>query len=102
MSRAETRPNGPIPVYTVTPNATAGLKLGISSTGEKRFEITAKYAGELPMDEYFWIVFTEIHPAAVSHVAGLYEKAEYLLGTAVYSGVPGERYVAIPVRRLDY
>jgi uncharacterized membrane protein len=101
LSRAETQANGPVRVYTLTPNATAGLELALSITGEKRFEIIKSHSDTLPLDEYFWVVFTEIHPTAVARVTKLFENIEYSFGASIYSGVPGERYIATPIHRRN-
>jgi uncharacterized membrane protein len=98
LSRTETQASRPIHVYTLTSNATAGLEMAISITGEKRFEIIGTYEDTLPLDEYFWIVFTEHDPHAVARVRELAANPDYSLGEAIYTGTAPVRYIAIPMR----
>jgi uncharacterized membrane protein len=98
LSRAETRTSGLVHVYGLDSNATAGLGLAFSITGEKRFEIIPSQTDASLLDDYFWIAFTEHDPRARARVTSLSANPEYALGTPIYSGVSGERYIAIPVR----
>jgi uncharacterized membrane protein len=102
LSRVETRTSGPIHVYVLDSNTRAGLSLAVSITGEKRFEIIPSQADAPFLDDYFWIAFTEREPRAGSRATSLSANPQYSLGTPIFSGLSGERYIAIPVRRDTY
>lgn len=98
LSRAETRSQGPIRIYGLSPYAEQGLRLALSITGERRFiTIPCKADCALP-DGQFWIAITEHDPAAAQRVSELASDPDYSLGEPIYSGAPPQRHMLIPIR----
>jgi len=99
LSRAEARTEGPIRVYGLSPYAAQGLRLAISITGERRFEIISCQVNASLPDNYFWIALTEHDPLAVARVRELTADPRYSLGEPIYSGMSPQRHILIPIRR---
>ena len=101
LSRAETRTQGPIPIYGLSPYAEQGLRLGLSLTGEQRFKTIACRVDVLLPDDYFWIALTEHDPLANARVKTLASDPAYSLGEPLYRGAPPQRHILIPVRQVN-
>lgn len=99
LSRAETRTEGPIPIYGLSPYAEQGLRLGLDLTGERRFKTIACPVDTLLPDDYFWIALTEHDPLANARVKALASDPEYSLGQPIYRGTAPQRHILIPVQR---
>jgi uncharacterized membrane protein len=99
LSRAETRAQGPISIYGLSPYAEQGLRLALNLTGERRFK-TVPCNANCPLPSgYFWIALTEHDPAARQRVSALASDSSYSLGAPLYGGQPPERHILIPVQR---
>ncbi len=98
LSRAETRGDGPIRIYGLSPYAEQGLRLALSVLPERRFELSP-YPAEGPPDAYYWIALTEHDPVAATRVRELASDLRFSLGQPLYAGEPPQRHILIPVRR---
>jgi len=99
LSRAEARSERPIRIYGFSPYAAQGLRLAISITGERRFEIISCPVNAPLTDDYFWIALTEHDPLATARVSELSADPAYSLGEPISSGEPSQRHILIPVQR---
>lgn len=99
LSRVETQAAGQIPIYGLSPYAGQGLSLALSITGEQRFKVIACPVDTPLPDNYFWLAVTEHDPLATARVSELASDPAYSLGEPIYSGIPPQRHIAIPVRR---
>lgn len=99
LSQKETRSEGPINIYGISPYAEQGLRLALSLTGERRFETKPCAPDVAFSDEYFWLAVTEHDPIAMARVKELSSGQLYQLGEPLYRGPFPERHMLIPVRR---
>ena len=99
LSRAETRTEGPIRVYGLSPYAEQGLRLALSITGERRFEMVACPVDVSLPDDYFWVAVTEHDPRAAARTKELASDSGYSLGEPIYSGMAPQRHILIPISR---
>lgn len=99
LSRAETRSQGPIPIFGLSPYAEQGLRLALGLTGEHRFK-TVPCGADCPLpDGYFWIALTEHDPHAARRVSEMASDPSYVLGEPIYGGAAPQRHILIPVQR---
>jgi len=99
LSQRETRSEGPISIYGISPYAEQGLRLALNLTGERRFKtIPCRPDVELS-EKYFWIAVTEHDPVASARVKDLSSNGMYEMGNPVYAGEPPQRHILIPVQR---
>lgn len=99
LSRTETHTQGPIHIYALSPYAGQGLRLALNLTGERRFKLLPYQAHDPLPDDYFWLALTEHDPAAQRRVGELAADPDYALGEPLYSGLPPQRHILIPVQR---
>ncbi len=99
LARTETRTEGPIKIYGLSPYAEQGLRLALNLTGERRFKTIPDWADGPLAEDYSWIALTEHDPIAAARVKQLAADPVYLLGEPIYSGEPPQRHILISVRR---